>query len=317
MNEPNFEDALAAHRRIAPYIHRTPVFTSQYLNGISGAELFFKCENFQKAGAFKTRGAVNAVFGLADALAARGVVTHSSGNHGASLAYAAGRRCISATVVMPRNAVQAKRDAVRHYGGRVVECEPTASAREETVQELLASSGGELVHPYNDGRVIAGQATCAIELLDQVAGLDGIVAPIGGGGLISGTCVAVRGKAPGVEVLAAEPKQADDAYRSLKAGQLIANDSSQTIADGLRAPLKEMTWHFVFRYVQDVLTVGESEIIDAMKLMWQRMKITAEPSSAVALAAVLKSSGRLTGKRVGIIVTGGNSDLDNLPWTQR
>ena len=299
MNVPSFDNALAAHLRIAPHIHRTPVLTSEYLSGIAGAELHFKCENFQKTGAFKARGAVNAVLGLSDSAATRGVVTHSSGNHGASLAYAAGLRQIAATVVMPRDAVQAKKDAVQHYGGHIVECEPTASARERAVAELLAASGGELVHPYNDAWVIAGQATCALELLEQVAGLDAIIAPVGGGGLVSGTCLAVRGRAPGVEVFAAEPELADDAHRSHKAGELINIESPQTIADGLRAPLKHMTWHFVARYVKGVVTVGEFEIVDAMKLMWQRMKITAEPSSAVALAAVLRCKETFAGKRVG------------------
>ena len=317
VNIPTFENALEARRRIDSWIHLTPVLTSQYLNGVVGAELFFKCENFQKAGAFKTRGAANAVFGLSGASAARGVVTHSSGNHGASLAYAAARRGIPATVVMPDNAVRAKREAVRHYGGRIFECEPSASAREETARELAANSGGELVHPYNDARVIAGQATCAIEFLEQVPDLDTVIAPIGGGGLIAGTCLASRGNATRVEVFAAEPELADDACRSLRAGCLVSVDSSGTIADGLRAPLMEMTWHFVSRHVRDVLTVGETEIVDAMKSMWQRMKVTAEPSSAVALAAVLKYRETFVGKSVGVIVTGGNSDLDNLPWNLR
>ncbi|MDE3079702.1 MAG: pyridoxal-phosphate dependent enzyme [Paracoccaceae bacterium] len=311
---PTFGDVLAARDRIAPHIHRTPVLTSRYLNALTGAELFFKCENFQKAGAFKVRGASNAVFGLSEAQAARGVATHSSGNHGLSLSYAAGRRGIPCTVVMPRTAPQAKKDAVRGYGGRVVECEPSTSSREEVFARVVAETGAEFVHPYNDPRVIAGQATCSMELIEQVEGLDAVIAPIGGGGMISGTCLTLSNRAPGIEIFAAEPKNADDAARSFRAGHIIADDAPDTVADGLKVPLKDLTWHFVKTYVTDILTAEEDEIVEAMKLTWKRMKIVMEPSCAVPLATILKNRDRFAGKRVGVVITGGNVDLDKLPW---
>jgi len=314
MQIPTYDDVIAAHERIRPYIHRTPVLTSTYLNEITGAQLFFKCENFQKAGAFKVRGACNAVFGLSDEMAAKGVATHSSGNHALSLSYAAGRRGIPCHVVMPRTAPEAKKAAVRGYGGEITECEPSTSSREAVFAEVQARTGAEFVHPYNDPRVIAGQGTCSRELLEQVEGLDAVIAPIGGGGMVSGTCLTLSAVAPHVEIYAAEPEQADDAYRSFKAGHIIADDAPVTVADGLKVPLKELTWHFVRTYVTDILTASEQEIIDAMKLTWQRMKIVMEPSCAVPLATILKYPDVFAGKRVGVIVTGGNVDLDKLPW---
>jgi threonine dehydratase len=311
---PTYADVEAAHARILPYIHRTPVLTSSHINGLAGAELFFKCENFQKAAAFKARGASNAVFGLTEAQAAKGVATHSSGNHGLCLSYAAGRRGIACTVVMPRTAPQAKKDAVRGYGGRVVECEPSTSSREAVFAQVVAETGAEFVHPYNDPRVIAGQATCSRELIEQVPGLDAVIAPIGGGGMISGTCLTLSTIAPGVKVYAGEPEQADDAARSFRAGHIIADDAPETVADGLKVPLKELTWHFVQKHVTDILTVSEEEIIEAMKLIWKRMKIVMEPSSAVPLAAILRNPQVFKGQRVGVIITGGNVDLDKLPW---
>jgi threonine dehydratase len=266
---PTLSDMLLAHERIKPYIHRTPVLTSQYLNDLTGAELFFKCENLQKAGAFKARGASNAVFGLTDAQAAQGVATHSSGNHGTCLSYAAGRRGIPCTVVMPHTAPQAKKDAVRGYGGIVVECEPSTTSREAVFADVVARSGAEFVHPYNDPRVIAGQATCSKELIEQVAGLDAVIAPIGGGGMVSGTCLTLSHLAPKIAIYAAEPEQADDAYRSFKAGHIIADDAPITVADGLKVPLKDLTWHFVSNHVTDIFTASEQEIIDAMKLTWK------------------------------------------------
>lgn len=311
---PSIEDVRAAHERIKPYIHQTPVLTSTYLNNLTGAELFFKCENFQKAGAFKVRGACNAVFGLTDEEAAKGVATHSSGNHALSLSYAAGRRGIACTVVMPRTAPQAKKDAVRGYGGVIVECEPSTSSREATFAEVVAKSGAEFVHPYNDIRVITGQATCSLELMQQVPDLDAMVAPIGGGGMVSGTCLTLSNLAPNVNIYAAEPEQADDAYRSFKAGHIIADDSPNTVADGLKVPLKENTWHFVSHHVTDIQTASEEEIIAAMKLTWQRMKIVIEASCAVPLAVILKNPDVYRNKRVGVIITGGNVDMDSLPW---
>ena len=314
MYVPTFDDVVAAHDRIRPYIHRTPVLTSTYFNELTGAELFFKCENFQKAGAFKVRGASNAVFGLSEEQAKLGVCTHSSGNHALSLSYAAGRRGIPCNVVMPRTAPQAKKDAVRGYGGVITECEPSTSSREAVFAEVQARTGGEFVHPYNDPRVIAGQATCSREMLEQVDALDAIIAPIGGGGMISGTCLTISSIAPDINIFAAEPQNADDAYRSFKAGHIIADDAPETVADGLKVPLKDLTWHFVKNHVTDVLTATEDEIIDAMKLTWKRMKIVMEPSCAVPLATILKNKELFRGRRVGVVITGGNVDLDNLPW---
>jgi len=311
---PSYQDSLDAYARITPHIHRTPILTSRFLNELVGGEMFFKCENFQKAGAFKVRGACNAVFGLSDAEAARGVCTHSSGNHALSLSYAAGRRGIPCHVVMPHSAPQAKKDAVRGYGGIITECEPSTTSREAVFAEVQAKTGGNFVHPYNDPRVIAGQATCSRELIEDVPNLDAVVAPIGGGGMISGTCLTLSNIAPEIKIYAAEPDQADDAARSFRAGHIIADDAPQTIADGLKVPLKDLTWHFVKSHVTDILTASEDEIVDAMKLTWARMKIVIEPSCAVPLAVILKNKHLFVGKRTGVIITGGNVDLDRLPW---
>ena len=313
---PTYQDVQDAHARIKPYIHETPVLTSSFIDTMAGAEIYFKCENFQKAAAFKARGASNAVFGLSDAQAAKGVATHSSGNHGLCLSYAASRRGIPCTVVMPRTAPQAKKDAVRGYGGRVIECEPSTSSREAVFAEVLAETGAEFVHPYNDPRVIAGQATTSRELNAQVAGLTSVIAPIGGGGMVSGTCLTLSTIAPQIKIYAAEPEQADDAYRSFTAGHIIADDAPETVADGLKVPLKDLTWHFVQSHVSDILTVSEDEIVEAMKLIWKRMKIIVEASSAVPLAAILKNPQLFQGQKIGLIVTGGNVDLDKLPWMQ-
>ncbi|ASP37010.1 serine dehydratase [Labrenzia sp. VG12] len=311
---PTLEDMLVAHERIKPHIHRTPVLTSSFLNELTGAELFFKCENFQKAGAFKVRGASNAVFGLDEETARAGVATHSSGNHALSLSYAAGRRGIPCHVVMPKTAPQAKKDAVRGYGGIITECEPSTSSREAVFAEVQQKTGAEFVHPYNDPRVIAGQGTCSKELMEQTDGLDAVIAPIGGGGMVSGTCLTLSSLAPDVRIYAAEPEQADDAARSFRAGHIIADDAPVTVADGLKVPLKELTWHFVSNHVTDILTASEQEIVDAMRLIWARLKIVMEPSSAVPLATILKNRDVFAGKRVGVIITGGNVDLGKLPW---
>ncbi|WP_226779389.1 beta-hydroxyaspartate dehydratase BhcB [Oceaniglobus trochenteri] len=313
---PTFDDVKAAHERVRPHIHRTPVLTSSYLNELTGADLFFKCENFQKAGAFKVRGASNAVFGLSDEEARNGVATHSSGNHALSLSYAAGRRGIPCHVVMPRTAPQAKKDAVRGYGGIITECEPSTSSREEVFARVQAETGANFVHPYNDPRVIAGQGTCSRELMEQTDGLDAVVAPIGGGGMVSGTCLTLSSIAPETAIYAAEPDQADDAARSFRAGHIIADDAPVTVADGLKVPLKELTWHFVKNHVTDILTASEDEIVNAMILTWQRMKIVMEPSCAVPLAVILKNPEVFRGKRVGVVITGGNVDLKKLPWMQ-
>ncbi len=312
---PSYDDMLAAHERIKPHIRRTPVRTSDYLNELTGADLYFKCENLQEPGAFKVRGAANAVFGLDDAQVEKGVATHSSGNHASCLSYAAMLRGIPCNVVMPKTAPQAKKDTVRRYGGRITECEPSTSSREETFASVQAETGGDFVHPYNDARVIAGQGTCSKEFIEQVDGLDMVVAPIGGGGMISGTCLTLSTLAPETQVIAAEPEQADDAYRSFKAGHIIADDAPKTIADGLLVPLKDLTWHFVSNHVSEIFTASDAEIIEAMKLTWKHLRVVMEPSSAVPLATILKNRDHFAGKRVGVIITGGNVDLDKLPWT--
>ncbi len=314
---PTYDDVVAARERITPYIHRTPVLTSSYFNQLTGAELFFKCENFQKAGVFKVRGACNAVFGLSAEQAGKGVATHSSGNHALSLSYAAGRRGIKASVVMPRTAAEAKKAAVRGYGGKVFECEPSTTARETMLEELVARTGADFVHPYNDHRVIAGQATCALELHEDAGPLDAVVAPIGGGGMISGTCLAMSRVSPDTKIYAAEPNNADDAYRSFKAGKIIEDDAPETVADGLKVSLRPRTWHFVSTCLSDILLASEQEIIDAMYLTWQRMKIIIEPSSSVPLATIINNRELFAGKRVGVILTGGNVDLKKLPWMNR
>ena len=315
---PTLDDMLEAHERIKPYIHRTPVLTSRFLNELAGCEMFFKCENFQKAGAFKVRGASNAVFGLSDEEAKNGVCTHSAGNHALSLSYAAGQRGIPCNVVMPHSAPEAKKAAVRGYGGIITECQPSTTSREEVFAKVQAETGGDFVHPYNDPRVIAGQATCSREFLEQMEEIgekpDMVVAPIGGGGMISGTCLTLSNLAPDVKIYAAEPLNADDAARSFKAGHIIADDAPNTVADGLKVPLKDLTWHFVSNYVTDILTATEEEIVEAMKLTWTHMKIVIEPSCAVPLAVILKNKDVFAGKKVGVIITGGNVDLDKLPW---
>ena len=302
--------------RVASWIHKTPVPTCATLDRLSGRSLFFKCENLQKAGAFKFRGASNAVLKLSAEIAARGVVTHSSGNHAQALALAARLRGIPAHIVMPRTAAAVKRRAVLEYGARVIDCEPNLSARESTAAAVLAETGGTLIHPYNNPDIIAGQGTVALELCEQVPGLDAVVAPVGGGGLVAGICVALRELAPAIRIFAAEPKGADDAARSKAAGTLIPQTSPNTIADGLLTSRGELTWPLLRDRVERVITVSEEEIVAAMRLMWERAKLLIEPSSAVAVAAVLSDEFRkLAGRgRVGVILSGGNADLDRLPW---
>lgn len=305
-----------AHVRIAKYVHRTPVMTCSTLDRLSGRELFFKCENFQKVGAFKFRGACNAVFGLADDIARPGVVTHSSGNHAQALALAASIRGIEAHVVMPKNAPAIKRRAVEGYGARVYPCEPNLAARESLATKVIERTGGVLIPPYDDPRIIAGQGTTGLELMEQSKRLDAIVAPVGGGGLVSGICIAAKGLDTGVRIFAAEPSGADDAARSMAAGRLIPQQAPDTVADGLLTSLGEHTWPIIRDHVERVLTVSDQQIVDAMRLVWERMKIVIEPSAAVAVAAVLADEFiALEGiSRVGIVLSGGNVDLDRLPW---
>jgi threonine dehydratase len=310
---PTLEEVRQAAARIRLHVRRTPVLTSALLDRESGAQLFFKCENFQKVGAFKSRGACNAVFSLTEADARRGVATHSSGNHAAALARAAGLRGLAAHIVMPRNSPPPKQQAVAGYGGRIVLCEPTLAARESACAAIIASTGATLIHPYNDDRIIAGQATAALELLEEVPDLDLVLAPVGGGGLLSGTSIAVKGLRPATRVFGAEPAQADDAAKSLQAGRIV-NQPANTIADGLRTMLGDRTFPILQAHVDGILTVSETGIIAAMRRLWQIMKIVVEPSGAVPLAAVDEHAALFAGRRVGIILSGGNVDLDTLPW---
>jgi threonine dehydratase/serine racemase len=307
-----------AAERIGRFAHRTPVATCRTLDQLAGRSLFFKCEHLQKVGAFKFRGACNAVMKLGEEEAARGVATHSSGNHAQALALAAKLRGIPAYIVMPKNATPVKRRAVEGYGGRVFECEPTLQARETMAATVLAQTGATLVPPYNHPDVIAGQGTVALELFEQVPGLQAIVAPVGGGGLVSGICLGAKGVNPSIRVFAAEPAGADDAARSMAAGKLIAQISPRTIADGLLTSLGDLTWPVIRDHVEGVITVREEEIIAAMRLMWERAKLLIEPSAAVAVAAVFSDEyKRLTDlERVGIVLSGGNVDVERLPWNR-
>lgn len=314
---PSRAEIEAAHQRLAGVAHRTPVLTSAYFNERTGAELFFKCESFQKVGAFKFRGAFNAISSLGAEELARGVVTHSSGNHAQAVALAARLKGARATIVMPANAPQVKVAAVRGYGARVILCEPSLVARESGIQEVIRETGAVLVHPYNDLRIIAGQATAARELLADVPRLDAVVAPVGGGGLLSGTALAAAYFAPGTRVFGAEPSGADDAARSLASGRIEPSVEPRTIADGLLTSLGEHTFAVIRRRVEAIVTVDDEAIVEAMRRVWERMKIVIEPSAAVPLAALLAGRLDLAGKRVGMIVSGGNVDLERLPWLGR
>jgi threonine dehydratase len=303
-----------AHERIRDKIHRTPVMTSEVLDGLAGNRLYFKCENLQKAGAFKARGATNAVFLLTDEEAARGVVTHSSGNHAAALARAATLRGIPAYIVMPNNSPLAKQAAVRRYGGDIVLCEPTLAARESTARQVMERTGAAFIHPYDDLRVMAGQGTTAIELLEDVPDLDVILCPVGGGGQLSGIAVAAKDIKSAVRVVGVEPAGADDAARSLKAGHIIPMVEPRTIADGLKTSLGERPFAEIMRLVDDIVTVREESIVQAMRQIWEVMKLLVEPSGAVSYAAVVEGRLGASGANIGIILSGGNLDLNRLPW---
>ena len=305
---------LAAHQRIEPHIHRTLVLTSERLNEASGASLFFKCENFQKIGAFKARGATNAIFSLNDATAQRGVATHSSGNHGAAVARAAKLRSMPAHIVMPSNSAKVKIRAVQSYGAHIVFCEPTEDARESTCAEVIKKTGATLIHSFENEDVIAGQGTAAMELLEDVADLDVLMCPVGGGGLLAGTAVAAKSMRPKIKVIAVEPANADDAAQSFRAGRRLVTEKKFTIADGLRTNVGEPNFAIIQRYVDDIVTVSEEAIMSAMRTIWETMKIIIEPSAAVPYAAIAEQVIEVNGKRVGIILTGGNVDLDALPW---
>ena len=311
---PTLEDIRRAAERICPYAHRTPVLTSVSLDALTGATLFFKCENLQKVGAFKFRGATNAVMSLSDDAVQRGVATHSSGNHAAALALAARTRGVPAYVVMPSNAPAVKKAAVAGYGAQIIDCEPTLEARESTLERVVAETGATFIHPYNDPRVVAGQGTAALELLQEVPDLDVVMAPVGGGGLMSGTCLAVKGVAPGIRVLGGEPEGADDAFRSLEAGYIIPSVTPRTICDGLLTSLGELAFAVLSRHLEAIVTVSDAAVIQAMRHVAERMKLVIEPSAAVPLAVLLERKIDLTGLRIGIIFSGGNANLDRLPW---
>jgi len=311
---PDFQDVRDAARRIAPYIHHTPILTCQTLDRMSGAELYFKPENLQKVGAFKARGACNAVFALTAEQAARGVATHSSGNHGQALAYAARLRGIPATVVMPEDAPPVKVAAVRGYGATIVWAGTQPLDRERTLETVRQDTGATFIHPSNNFYVIAGQGTAALELLQDTPDLDVVLTPVGGGGLLAGTALAVSGTAPGTRTLAAEPETVDDAARALRDGRIYPPTGGETVADGLRTFLGDINFPIIRRHVTDILTVSERGIVDAMRRVWERMKIVIEPSSAVPVAALFEHPDVFRGQRVGIVLSGGNVDLDHLPW---
>jgi threonine dehydratase len=304
MKEPTIKEIREASERIEPFIHRTPVLTSSTLNRMCEADIFFKCENFQKVGAFKIRGATNAVFALGDEEASKGVATHSSGNHAAALALAARWRRIQAYVVMPDNAPPVKKRAVADYGAEIFFCKPTLEARESDLANVIERTGATVVHPYN-------------ELCQKIPDLDIVMTPVGGGGLLSGTAIAVRAISPKTHIIAAEPERADDAYRSFHAGQIIPVDNPDTIADGLLTSLGDLTFPIIKRFVKEIVTVSEEEIVMAMRTMWERMKIVIEPSAAVPVAVLMSKRIRVAGKRIGVILSGGNVDLGNLPWINR
>jgi len=311
---PTFAEVEAAAKRIEPYTHRTPVLTCHSLNGITGAQLFFKCENFQKIGAFKFRGACNAIFSLSDEEAKPGVAAHSSGNHAAAVTLAARLRGIDAYIVMPRTASELKKRAVAGYGAKITFCEPTQRSRETTCAQIVKQTGAKEIHSYNDPRIIAGQGTAALELLQEVSDLETILAPVGGGGLLSGTALSASAMNEQIEVIGVEPEGADDAFRSFHSGAIVPSINPKTIADGLLTSLGDLTFTIIRRYVHDIVTVSESTIIKAMRMVWERMNIIIEPSSAVPVAALLDKLVDVKGKKVGVILSGGNVDLDRLPW---
>ena len=311
---PTLTEIHQAAERIKPYAHRTPVLTNKSLNQKVGAQVFLKCENLQKVGAFKFRGACNAVFSLSDEEAIRGVVTHSSGNHAAALALAAKMRGIPAYIVMPSNAPSVKKEAVAGYGGQITFCEPTLAARESTMEGIRQKTGATVVHPYNNEKVIAGQGTAAMELLEDIPDLDVIIVPVGGGGLLSGTSIAAVGIKKGIRIIAGEPEMADDAFRSMQAGKIIPSENPKTIADGLLTSLGDLTFPIIQKNVEQIVTVSEAEIITSMKFIWERAKIIIEPSSAVAIGVLWEKKIDLSGLKVGVIISGGNVDLNKLPW---
>lgn len=314
MRLPSLRNIQIAHEKIQAYVHHTPVMSSRSIDHIVGGKLFFKCENFQKVGAFKFRGASNAVLSLSSEDAKKGVATHSSGNHGAALALAARNKGMKSVIVMPRTSPMIKQKAVAGYGAEIVFCEPTLQSREESLKKVVEETGAVFIHPYNNFNIVCGQGTAALELCAEAKDLDIVIAPVGGGGLLSGTATAVKGLSPKINVFGAEPAGADDAYRSFKSGQLQPSINPQTIADGLLTSLSDFTFAIINDKVDDIVTTGEQAIIEAMRMIWERMKIIVEPSAAVPLACLLENKIGVAGKRVGIILSGGNVDLNHLPF---
>ena len=306
---PGKEEIIQAHERIREYVHNTPVQTCDSIDELAGCDIFFKCENFQKVGAFKARGAMNATLALTLPERKNGVATHSSGNHGQALARAAQILSMKAYIVMPSTAAEIKKRGVRTYGGEIIECEPTLAARERTLAAIIMKTRAAEIHPFNNYHIIAGQATAARELLEQIPHLDAIIAPVGGGGLLSGTALAARHFSPYTKVYAAEPEGADDAFRSMQSGRLETSQAN-SIADGLLTSLGTKTFPIIREFVKEVLPVSDEEIINAMKIIWERMKIVVEPSCAVPLASILRNKEKFTGKRIGVILSGGNVDLE-------
>ena len=307
-------DLIDCHNRIKPFIHNTPVLTSNYVNEITGAEVYFKCENFQKMGAFKMRGAANAILRLSDEQKSNGVVTHSSGNHAQAISLAAKKIGIKAYIVMPSNAPKIKKEAVKGYGGELIECESNIEAREAAAKDLVDSKNATFIHPSNNLDVIIGQGTASKELIEQYGSFDHILVPIGGGGLIAGSALAAKYFGDNCSVIGTEPFEVDDAYRSLITGKIETNITTNTIADGLRTQLGDKNFPIILNEVKEIIRITEDEIINSMKLIWQRLKIICEPSCSLPLAGLLKNKDKFKGKKIGIIITGGNIDLDNLPY---
>lgn len=313
---PNIADIQAIHEAIAPYIHRTPILTSQSINEIAGAELYFKCENFQKIGAFKMRGATCAALALTAEEIAKGLATHSSGNHAQAVALSAKKLGTKAYIVMPNNAPEIKKQATKGYGAEITLCEPTLEARESNLTEVVNRTGATFIHPFDNYNVIAGQASCAKELIEDAPILDAIISPVGGGGLMSGTALSTKYFSPNTTVYGAEPEIVNDAYRSMQSGKLEVNTNTDTIADGLKTNLSAKTFDIIQKEVKEIFTVSEEEIVAAMRIIWERLKIIIEPSCAVPFAAILKHPEPFSQRKVGVILTGGNVDVNKLPFTK-
>ena len=309
-----YNDIEKAHQRISDHIHNTPILTSDSLDNELGSNLFFKCENFQKTGSFKIRGATNSILQLNDTEIKNGIITTSSGNHGAAVAFIANKIGASSKIIMPDNTPKNKIENVQRYGGEIFYCEPNIKSREDTLEKMIQKSGGSIIHPYNDEKIIAGQGTAAKELIEKVPDLDAIICPVSGGGLLSGTLLAAKNLNPGIKVFGAEPENADDTYRSILNNKIMSNETTDTIADGLRAQVGTVTFPIIKENVDKILLVSEEMIISSMYMIWQRLKIIIEPSCSIVLAALMLNSNKFLNKKVGLILTGGNYDLKQIPW---